>query len=896
MTRRSRSHPTGTGSRFRLMATTSLTATPCTECAAQLDPDGVCLACAFREALASDPDEAESGGGPQFSEIADGGPTGRFGEYELRREVARGGMGVVYEAEDTRLSRSVALKMIRGYVFSSSSDRIRFRAEAGAAAHLDHPNIVPIYEIGEHQGQPFFTMKLINGGSLGDRLRDGPLPPGEAVALMTKVARAVHHAHLRGVLHRDLKPGNILLDSTGEPFLTDFGLAKLAEGDSGLTHSNALLGTPHYMSPEQAAGRTNDISTVSDVWALGVILYQMLSGRLPFNGSNSAEIVRRVVLTEAEPLTVFDSRAPSASNHGAEAKPATQRPSYSFTFLHRDLVTIVSRCLEKDPARRMHSAGFLADELNRFLLGEPVHSRPVSRVERWWKWARRHKTAVSAALTTGAALVAGASVSLWQAVRATHALKAAEASTERAEASAADAGRQLHDADAATRVMLDTISTLASSKSGRPLAREDLVSELVKRVDRFSGSPLSKSRLLTAVCEIAPGGDRLRLRSEALALASAHLDPTDPQLWNLRFDLARQQTSQNDHRSEGINALRSLLNAARKRGTAGNSQTVRALFALGKSHNNSTQKLEQEEAVRLLEELDRMVNQEPSAVSAANRISYKSEYAQALFSCDRREEALHLGRENIKFAAAQFGKDSFESGRALMRHAKLCVTANLDNEAAMTARQALEIFWKTSGPLGSDSGSALNMLLELRNARSDIEGVLALHRDAVREFDVQLGPSHKSTISRVAACARALIAVQRAKEADELNADWLKRIRLPDGTLGPEAEELLRAHVEVMKKRTDKARHETALRELISLIGKVRPQDLGRCAYESDLAELLIKQDRPDEAGQLLHAVITTLEEAADQKDKVVRVQLLLAKKRLEKAQEEKVKKATSPP
>ena len=226
-------------------------------------------------------------------------------------------------------------------------------------------------------------------------------------SLMTKVARAVHHAHLRGVLHRDLKPGNILLDSTGEPFLTDFGLAKLAEGDSGLTHSNALLGTPHYMSPEQAAGRTNDISTVSDVWALGVILYQMLSGRLPFNGSNSAEIVRRVVLTEAEPLTVFDSRAPSASNHGAEAKPATQRPSYSFTFLHRDLVTIVSRCLEKDPARRMHSAGFLADELNRFLLGEPVHSRPVSRVERRWKWARRHKTAVSAALTTGAALVQG---------------------------------------------------------------------------------------------------------------------------------------------------------------------------------------------------------------------------------------------------------------------------------------------------------------------------------------------------------------------------------------------------------------------------------------------------------------------------------------------------------
>jgi tetratricopeptide (TPR) repeat protein len=796
---------------------------------------------------------------------------------------------VVYEAEDTRLSRSVALKMIRGFVFSSPADRVRFRAEAGAAAHLDHPNIVPIYEIGEHLGQPFFTMKLIEGCSLAERLKNGPLPPLEAASLMAKVARAVHHAHLRGVLHRDLKPGNILLDGSGEPFLTDFGLAKLADTDSGLTVSNALLGTPQYMSPEQAAGRTNDISTASDIWALGVILYQMLSGRLPFTGDNPAEIVRRVVLTEAESLTIYDSRTPVAGIPESAGNHLVQRPVSTLRSQHRDLVTIVSRCLEKDPARRMVTAGFLADELERFFRGEPVLSRPVGRIERWWKWSRRHKAAVAAALVTGTALVAGSTISISQAVRATGALRLAEANAARAEASAKEASRQLVDADAATKVMLDTVSSLASSKSGRPLDRTEIVSELVKRARAFAGSPMSKSKLLSIVCNVAPFEERLSMRREALTLAEPLLDPEDPHLWSLRYDLARQMTSQADVRSQGIDELRKVAAWMHRHFGPEHWQTQRVNVSLAKSLNTAG---EHEEAVELLAEADRLARLKSGSSAAGNRITVAVDYAGALFNAGRREEALELGREAIQLALAEFGPTSIEAARAHMPHARHCQKAELLNEAAMSARHALDICWKTVGPLGSDTRGALNMLLDLRRQRQDTEGLLALHLEAVREFDTQIGPSHKGTMARVAACLRAHLDAERLREADELGTRWLKRIRLSDGTLPPDAEGILRAHIDVLRKLPDAARTEIALREAIEMIDKLRPLDLQRYGYTSDLAEVLIKVGRTDEAEPLLHKVITALQEAADQNDKVVKLHLPQARKRLQKAVEEKEKKA----
>ncbi len=304
-------------------------------------------------------------------------------------------MGMVYEAWDTQLGRRVALKMLRQVFFATEVERLRFQNEAELASRLDHPNIVPIHEVGVHEGQPYFTMKVIDGVSLAQRLAAGAISPRQAAALMLKIARAVQHAHQRGIIHRDLKPGNVLLDEQGEPWLTDFGVAKWLDADSGLTLTRSLIGTPDYMSPEQAAGRSGEISTAADVWALGVMLYQMFTGRLPFPGESHPEILRHVA--EREPPT-----------------PRTVIPR-----LDRDLDTLCLRCLEKDPARRLASAGELADELKRWLDGQPILARRITVRERIGKWTRRHPYRAAALGLFALVVFGGGAAITWQWRRAT---------------------------------------------------------------------------------------------------------------------------------------------------------------------------------------------------------------------------------------------------------------------------------------------------------------------------------------------------------------------------------------------------------------------------------------------------------------------------------------------
>jgi WD40 repeat protein len=307
--------------------------------------------------------------------------------YELREELGRGGMGVVYKARHLALKRVVALKMILAGAHAGPKELARFRSEAETVARLQHPNVVQIYEVGEHEGLPYCALEYCDGGSLAGRLKGRPLKPRQAAGIAQAISRAMHHAHRAGVVHRDLKPQNVLLTSVGLPKVTDFGLAKQLDGAAGHTATGAVLGTPSYMAPEQAAGK--EVGPAADVWALGAVLYELLTGRPPFLAETPLDTVMQVVTTEPVP-------------------PARLQPGCP-----RDLETICLKCLRKEPPKRYATAEDLADDLQRFLRGEPIRARPVGPAERLFTWARRRPAPAALLLLLTAAVLTAVGAGTW---------------------------------------------------------------------------------------------------------------------------------------------------------------------------------------------------------------------------------------------------------------------------------------------------------------------------------------------------------------------------------------------------------------------------------------------------------------------------------------------------
>jgi serine/threonine protein kinase len=453
--------------------------------------------------------------------------------YQILGELGRGGMGVVYKARQRGLHRLVALKMILAGAHAGDQLLSRFGIEAEAVARLQHPNIVQIYEVGQQEGLPYFSLEFVDGGPLDSRISGKPQAPREAAQLIETLARAVHFAHRQGIIHRDLKPANILMTQAGVPKITDFGLAKrLEEGDSSETKSGTIMGTPCYMSPEQARGDVRTVGPLSDLYTLGAILYELLTGRPPFQGANAMDTLTQVTRDEPVP-------------------PARSQPNTP-----RDLETICLKCLQKEPTKRYTDCFELSEDLRRFLAGEPILARPVGQVERLWRWSRRNPKLAGAIATILLLLLVVSVGSTWAAVTIRAKKDLAEQNEKKAIANEQLAQQQKHlaeeneqkainnektahkQADLALNT-LGLLITKVQSQLGRQPGAQELKRELLETamdgLKQVAGGDAGKIRRNTSDAYFKMGGIARELGNSADAF----------KYWQKYYDMAQSALKDN---------------------------------------------------------------------------------------------------------------------------------------------------------------------------------------------------------------------------------------------------------------------------------------------------------------------------------------------------------------
>jgi eukaryotic-like serine/threonine-protein kinase len=765
---------------------------------------------------------------PFDEEVQAGSRIRYLGDYELLEELGRGAMGVVFKARQVSLNRLVAVKMILAGVLAREEDVRRFHAEAKAAASLDHPGIVPIFEVGQHEGHHYFSMGYVEGESLSRRIAENPLPPREAARIMAQVAEAVECAHGKGVIHRDLKPANILLDQSGQPRVTDFGLAKRLDQDSSLSVTGDRIGTPSYMPPEQASCQNKRIDARSDVYSLGATLYAMLSGRPPFYADNPTDTCFQVIQQEPIPLRQLNPKLP------------------------RDLETICLKCLEKDPRRRYPSAREFAAELTRFIRSEPILARPVSRSERLWRWCRRNPAVAALIATVVVTLVGGTIISSAFAVIANRERDRAEVgenlATERlaqveAEKKKAEEERRIAQAvrdflqtkllgQANVREQANSLLRGGGSSAAakeNPTIRElldraaaELASETIEA--NFPNQPLLQAEILKTVGETYRGvGEYQRsigFLERAVALYRTKQGPNHPDTLSSMNSLANaycqvgkldlalplcEETLKLTKAKLGPNhpnTLSSMNNLAMAYRDAGKLDLALPLFEetlklrkakLGPEHpgtlvgmNNLARAYQDagklDLALPLFEKTLKLTKAKlgpdhPDTFTSMNNL------AGAYHDAGKLDLALPLFEETLKLRKAKLGTDHPETLASINSLARAYQNADKLDLALPLFEDSLKLMKAKLGPDHPDTLSSMNNLASAYRQAGKLDLALPLFEETLKLTKAKQGPDHPDTLSSMNNLANAYLYVGKLDLALPLIEETLKLVKVK---LGPD--------------------------------------------------------------------------------------------------------------
>jgi len=802
----------------------------CATCSRPLENDCMCLACLLNEGI-------EANAVPQMPPLRLGELPCDFAGYRLVREIASGGMGIVFEAVDVKLKRTVAMKVIRNAHFATLGEAARFRAEMQAIAQLLHPHIVPVYDSGEVDGTPYFTMRLAEGGSLAEKLqKSGAMAEHDAIVMMIHIAQAVQHSHDRGVLHRDLKPGNILLDAEGGPLLADFGLAKqLSEGGSLITRSGLQVGTLHYMSPEQASGGLQKITTASDVWALGVMLFQMLTNKLPFEGGSTVEVIRRI--TQDEPM--LDKTIKMRSKDSSEIAK-----------LHPDLATLIRCCLEKKPEKRLRSAGFLVEELERFLAGDEIESRPINSIDLLWRRAVRHKVAAAALLVAVFSLLSGTVISTWQAVKARDAARLAL--------------KQKAESDEIARIVLDTVRGMDEHVTGKEMDPDQWREELLRRMAGFQGDPRRKAAMLAEVATMMKQPADIEVFRVVMSQVEPLLDPNDPLLWSLRYRLTLKRMLSADARGADAAAardeLRRILVWQQSHLEREDTQIYKTQYALAE------ELIDEVRTPGALQEAESLLKSCAEHYHRSNdvfdEVTTNIQLMTAMFDQGRQQEALKLGRETAALSLKARGDRNALTGRVYGRLAKHCRDAGLIDESIQHARRALDIYWHTVGPDYIKASATLDALASTLEKHGGTAAVLQLRRDALKACDQYLGPMHASTLRQAGKVIEALRDLNRLEEARTFAETWLDRVSSADGP-PPGAAAIVVNHFQTLNDLGQSAEANALLQNIPAMLKAQAWDESFYFTRWQALAGRLRKVGRTEEAALIIKHLLAALPTAA---------------------------------